>query len=156
MTNTAEPVAEMLSREHREIDAAIEGFSADPSSGKAVESLAAAIVALRRHIYVEEEGLFPVLSAGGVVPPILVMLREHAQIWATLDALENDLSTAGGQAPEICHRLLIQLQHHNMKEERILYPQADEALATRAAPSLTEFLQSGPLPDGWVCLRART
>ncbi len=155
MTHPAEPVAAILSREHRDIDAAIECFSADPSSGKAAQSLAAAIVALRRHIYVEEEGLFPMLSAGGVVPPILVMLREHAQIWETLDALENDLSTVGGQAPELCHRLLIQLQHHNVKEERILYPEADEALATHPAPSLTEFLKSGPLPDGWICIRAR-
>lgn len=156
MTHTMEPVAAILSREHRDIDAAIEGFSADPSSGTAVASLAAAIAALRRHIYVEEEGLFPMLSGGGVVPPILVMLREHAQIWETLDTLENELSTPGGAAPEICHRLLIQLQHHNAKEERIVYPEADEVLATQPAESLTEFLKSGSLPDGWVCIRART
>lgn len=158
MTHTKEPVAAILSREHRDIDAAIEGFSADPSSSKAAESLAAAMATLRRHIYVEEEGLFPMLSTGGLMPPILVMLREHAQIWETLDALEHELSTIGGagDAPEICHRLLIQLQHHNVKEERILYPEADEALAAQSTESLTEFLKSGSLPDGWVCIRVRS
>jgi regulator of cell morphogenesis and NO signaling len=158
MTYPKESVTEVLSREHSEIDAAIERFSADPASSEALESLIAAIATLRRHIYLEEEALFPMLSAGGLVPPILVMLREHAQIWESLDVLGRELSTIGGagDAPEICHRLLIQLQHHNVKEERIVYPEADEALAAQSTHSLTEFLKFGSLPDGWVCIRARS
>lgn len=158
MTCPRQSVTEILSREHREIDAAIECFSADPSSSDALESLIAAISTLRRHIYFEEEALFPKLSAGGLVPPILVMLREHAQIWESLDALGRELSTVGGAgaAPEICRRLLIQLQHHNVKEERIVYPEAAGALAAQSTESLTEFLKSGSLPDGWVCIRARS
>ena len=157
MTHPKQPVSAAFSREHRDIDAAIECFLADPSSTRAVESLVTAIATLRRHIYVEEEGLFPMLSAGGLVPPILVMLREHAQIWETVDALEDDLSTTAGasDARETSHRLLIQLQHHNVKEERILYPEADEALAQQSAESLTAFLTAGALPDGWVCIRRR-
>jgi site-specific DNA-cytosine methylase len=46
-------------------------------------------------------------------------------------------------------------QHHNPKEERILYPQADQALTPAAAARLQTFLASGELPDGWVCERAR-
>lgn len=126
-------------------------------SGGRPGQLAAATAALRRHIYLEEEFLFPALSAGGLAAPIFVMLREHAQIWQTLDTLERAI--AGGDtsdALQLCHQLLVQLQHHNMKEERILYPETDQALSADAAVRLTEFLVSGSLPDGWVCVKART
>jgi len=157
MTSASEPLAAALEREHREIDEGIERFAADTSSSQAAGLLAAAIAALRRHIYLEEEFLFPALSAGGLVAPIFVMLREHAQIWATLDALEGDLAGSDG-APDVahlCHVLLVQLQHHNMKEERIVYPEAARALSGEAAARLADFLEAGALPDGWVCIKAR-
>ncbi|MDR0345609.1 MAG: hypothetical protein LBI49_21355 [Nocardiopsaceae bacterium] len=45
--------------------------------------------------------------------------------------------------------------HHNLKEEKILHPRADAALPAAAAGRLRAFLDSGRLPEGWVCLRAR-
>ncbi|HEX6497666.1 MAG TPA: hypothetical protein VF054_01390 [Micromonosporaceae bacterium] len=48
-----------------------------------------------------------------------------------------------------------QLLHHNVKEERILYPQAERTLTAEAGADLRTFLESGELPDGWVCERAR-
>ena len=158
MTSTSEPLAAALEREHREIDEGIARFVADPSSAGAVASLAVAIAALRRHIYLEEEFVFPVLSAGGLVAPIFVMLREHAQIWQTLDALEPDVASSDG-TPDVSlagHQLLVQLQHHNMKEERILYPDAERVLPAEAASRLRAFLQAGTLPEGWVCIKARS
>ena len=149
---TTESLAAALQREHREIDAGIEEYL---RAGDAW-ALSRAVRALRRHIYLEEEFLFPPLAGTGLMAPILVMLREHGQIWATLDTL--DAALAGGGAPEAlreaCRRLTVLEQHHNPKEERILYPQADRALPAPDAARLHAFLASGELPDGWVCERA--
>jgi iron-sulfur cluster repair protein YtfE (RIC family) len=116
--------------------------------------LSRAIRALRRHIYLEEEFLFPPLREAGLVAPIFVMLREHAQIWETLDAVEDELRTGGG-ALALCHRLAVQLQHHNLKEEKVLYPQADAVLTASATEQLRTFLRSSELPEGWVCHKTR-
>jgi iron-sulfur cluster repair protein YtfE (RIC family) len=158
MTSTSESLGGALEREHREIDEGIEGFRANPSSSQAVAELAAAIRTLRRHIYLEEEFVFPVLSQGGPVAPIFVMLREHAQIWQTLDALEREVAVDNGGLPTVsrlCRQLLVQLLHHNMKEEPVLYPEVDKLLPAEAAARLTGFLETGSPPDGWVCRKAR-
>lgn len=152
---TRESLAAALEREHRGIDDGIERYSA---AHRDREPLQAAIVALRRHIYVEEELLFPALQAeggDGLAAPIFVMLREHAQIWQTLDTLERELDAGTSDGLQRCHQLLVQLQHHNMKEERILYPEADRTLSGTAAARLTEIMATGQLPDGWVCAKAR-
>ena len=153
-------LATALEREHREIDEGIEGFAADPASDRARGLLHRAFAALRRHIYLEEEFLFPALHGDGgsaLMAPIFVMLREHAQLWHSLDDLDGTIA-AGGATPvvlNLCHQLLVQLQHHNLKEERILYPEADHVLPPAATARLAGFLESGRLPDGWVCIKAR-
>ena len=144
-------VSTALEREHHEIDAGIEAFTAAPSNR---QPLIRAIGALRRHIYLEEEYLFRLLCAvePGLTAPVAVMLREHAQIWATLDALERDLEADAGPAAGLmlCKQLAVQLQNHNFKEEKVLYPRADEVLAP-AVGALRDYLESGRLPEGWVC-----
>ena len=152
---TRESLAAALEREHREIDDGIERFRATPGDRGA---LLTAIAALRRHIYLEEELVFPALPSeggAGLIAPIFVMLREHAQIWQTLDALEREVEDGPSDGRLLCHQLLVQLQHHNMKEERVLYPEADRALSGAAAARLAEFVEAGRLPDGWVCIKAR-
>lgn len=147
-----------MEQEHHEIDEGIERFAADPSSAEARQALTGAIAALRRHIYLEEELMFPALQGGGVaglVAPIFVMLREHAQLWHTMDELALVAGAGMEDAPKICNELLVQLQHHNMKEERILYPEADRTLPLAVAGQLAEFLASGEMPAGWVCVKAR-
>jgi len=154
-----ESLAEALEREHHEIDEGIETFAAGPvDRDRDPEPLTRAIQALRRHIYLEEEFLFPPLSATGLVAPIFVMLREHGQMWTTLDALEHDLDT-GADAGSIltqCRQLIVQLQHHNLKEEKILYSQADQVLTAPANTQLKGFLATGELPEGWVCHKAQS
>lgn len=160
MTAMGESLASALEREHRQIDEGVESFVADASSSRALEQLSRAIAALRRHIYLEEEVLFPALRGdveSGLMAPIFVMLREHARLWSTMDELEHEAAAASA-SPDVmhlCHQLLVQLQHHNLKEERILYPEADRSLPPTAAARLAELLESGRLPDGWVCIRAR-
>lgn len=147
-------LAAALEREHHEIDAGIASFTAAPD---APQPLLRAIRALRRHIYLEEEFLFPLLreAEAGLTAPIFVMLREHAQIWATLDSLERQLG-AGATGSGLCRQLTVQLLHHNLKEEKILYPRADDVLPAPAADRLRAFLISGELPEGWFASALRT
>ena len=153
MTDTS--LATALEREHREIDEGVEGFAADPSSAQALDLLRRAFAALRRHIYLEEEFLFPPLRAAGMLPPVLVMLREHGEIWrslASILAMDPDADAAG--ARERCGELLSQLASHNAKEEPIIYPQGDAVLTEEATGELREFISSGQMPEGWVCAQA--
>jgi iron-sulfur cluster repair protein YtfE (RIC family) len=150
-----ESLAAALEREHHEIDAGLESLTRDEGVPDVEQSLRA-IAALRRHIYLEEEFLFPPLSGGNLMAPLFVMLREHGQMWQTLDELEAKLRAASDPAilRECCRRLAVQLLHHNVKEERVIYPEADDALPPDVAARLQELLETGELPDGWVCAKA--
>jgi iron-sulfur cluster repair protein YtfE (RIC family) len=144
-------LATALEREHREIDAGIEAFLAAPADGPdESEPLQRAMAALRRHIFLEEAFLFPPLREAGLFAPIFVMLREHGEIWDTLDALAAARAPASG----LCRELLGRLERHNTKEEQIVYAQADAVLTAAAGAELMAFLAAGRLPDGWVCARA--
>ena len=147
-----ESLAAALEREHHEIDDGIAAFTASPGNP---QSLTRAIRALRRHIYLEEEFLFPLLRQAepGLAGPVSVILREHAQMWATLDTLERELHDGTGLI--LCRQLTVRLLPHNLKEERILYPRADDVLPPAAAGRLRAFLGPGELPEGWVCTKAR-
>ncbi len=148
-----ESVSEVLEREHREIDRGIEAFLDNPDGGPA--PLLQAARALRRHIYIEEEVVFPPLVETNLMAPIMVMVREHGNLWRTLAQLEADLADASGEAlRESCQSLLQQLNTHNQKEEPIIYPHVDEALNPAEAAKLQEFLATGDMPEGWVCVKA--
>jgi regulator of cell morphogenesis and NO signaling len=146
-------LAAVLEREHHAIDSGIELLASGSQRG-GVEPLRRAIAVLRRHIYVEEERIFPTLREQGMFGPLLVMLREHGQLWDTIDRIERDLDTGAPDLAHTCHQLLVQLQHHNVKEERIMYPQADQALEPPEAAELITFLRGGELPTGWTCAQA--
>ena len=156
MTDT---LAAALEREHREIDRGIEAFLVGRTGGQSrTEPLMRAIEALRRHIFLEEEFVFPPLRDAGLVAPVFVMLREHGEIWDTLDAIDAQLAAdaVGGTLDGACRTLLGQLERHNSKEEPIIYPQVDAVLAAEAGAGLRAFLAAGQIPQGWVCAqRAR-
>ncbi len=158
-TATSGALAVALEREHREIDAGIEAFLAAQAKGlPRTEPLTQAIDALHRHIFLEEEFLFPPLRDAGLIAPIFVMLREHGEIWDTLDALDAQLAINPGAAAmsEISRTLLEQLARHNAKEEPIIYPQADTVLTATASARLSSFMATGQRPEGWACARAGT
>lgn len=156
----SETLSAALQREHRDID---DGLATLTTEAACVERDPAAVLraihALRRHIYLEEEFLFPPLADAGLLAPVFVMLREHTRIWATLDALQRELDSHAGTgraAQALGHQLAVQLQHHNLKEEKILYPQADQVLTAAATQHLQAFVQIGKLPQDWVPIKART
>jgi len=145
-----------LEREHREIDAGVDAFRAGLARGEATaEPLLQAMSALRRHIYLEEEFVFPPLRAAGMVPPIFVMLREHGELWRTMESIDRELASDAPAAAAPCKVLLAQLAKHNAKEEPVLYPHADATLDDAARARLATFLQEGRMPAGWICARAR-
>lgn len=133
--------------------------------GGAVDAatLEAAAAALRRHIYLEETFLFPELKAAGLMPALMVMHREHGQIWRILErvsgqvaALDSDPS-ADARATVLtgCRELLAVLERHNAKEEPIVYPRADTELTAEQTQRLADFLASGSTSPGWVCREAK-
>ena len=148
-----ESLAAALEQEHHEIDEGIAAFMAAPGDRL---PLIRALRALRRHIYLEEEILFPLLHQAdpAVAAPVFVMLREHGRIWDLLGTLELLGNDAAGLA--VTRQLTSHLLHHNLKEERILYPFADEALPAAEAERLRAFIDTGDLPDGWACFKARS
>lgn len=147
-------LAQALEREHRQIDGGIERFIdlLEKSGAHVPVLLDAALGGLRRHIYVEEEFLFPALREAGMVMPILVMQREHGQLWDSIDLVERlqAENVESREVVEACRTLLAQLETHNAKEEPVIYGQADRVLSARASAALRRFLDSGPLPDTWV------
>lgn len=139
-----------LEREHREIDGGIAQFVKQPTNP---EPLRRSIEALRRHIYLEEDFLFPPLRETGLVMPILVMIREHGDIWKAMDGAEKLLSeNADADALiEVCNALLQLQEQHNAKEEPIIYSQADVKLSFEAATRLQAYIDSSTFPEGWIC-----
>ena len=162
-------LGQALENEHREIDGGIEAYVASlgdagdaagaaGAAGVQTSLLLAALTGLRRHIYLEEEFLFPPLKAAGLMGPIFVMLREHGELWKQMDAVESLLqaSADAGSTREACSVLLSLLGRHNAKEEPIIYAQADGLLDATASGELLEFLEQGTTPEGWVASAART
>lgn len=149
-------LTDALEREHHEIDAGLEAFVAGVEAGQDVTAeLDRAASALRRHIFLEEEFLFPPLRSSGLLAPVLVMLREHGEIWRTLDALEREVvEQHGSGATQRCRELLSLLEAHNAKEEPIIYPEGDARLSDEVKEELHAFIQRGTMPDGWVCAMA--
>lgn len=147
----------VLTHEHREVDEALERFLADLERDRLrPEGVLRAIGSLRRHIYSEEEFLFPPLARGGLTMPIAVMVREHGALWRLMDTLTDVLTgpdTPGARehAGALCRDLLEQLDSHNLKEERIIYTSAETVLTAEEQSELATSLEAETAPDGWVC-----
>lgn len=91
--------------------------------------------AMEGHFRFEEETLFPSLEAR--VPmaagPTGVMRLEHRQLRALMtDLLAAVQARDGDECLGILETLHLATQQHNAKEEGILYPLADQTLATQA------------------------
>lgn len=85
-----------------------------------------------RHFEREEAVLFPAFEAatGMTGGPTMVMRSEHEQMRVALDAMARAIGQQDATA-YLGHSetLLMLLRQHNLKEEQILYPMAERALA---------------------------
>jgi hemerythrin-like domain-containing protein len=87
---------------------------------------------LEAHFETEEEVLFPAFEAatGMSGGPTQMMRYEHSQmrdLIAQLDHARQQKSV--GAYAGVAETLLILMQQHNMKEENILYPMCERAIA---------------------------
>lgn len=146
-----------LEADHRTIDDHFAAFAGAASQGTLERGrLTEAMRTLRRHIWVEEEVFFPPLRAAGVVGPVMVMLREHGEIWRFLDGLE---ALAESEEPDLPTALATWgsleqvLLQHNVKEEQILYATADRILDEDTTAEVMEGF-TADLPAGWTCAMA--
>ena len=150
-------LAALLTREHEEIDEGIERYLASVRAmAPDVAPLQDAMVALRRHIYLEETFVFPGLASGPLGIPIQVMMREHGAIWRSMDVLAERLAAHASpdSLTDDCRELLSLLESHNAKEEPVIYPRAEPALDGATLAELGEFVAAGRMPEGWVCRTA--
>ena len=144
---------QVLEHDHHRIDERFDVFAASLSGGTPdAAAFTGGATALRHHIHVEETLHFPVLREAGLLAPVLVMLREHGEIWDLLDTIDEalvraDLTTVRATWPRLAHLL----EQHNAKEERILYPAGDQTLSEETAHAVTTALASGSTPPGWTC-----
>lgn len=149
-------LAQVFTVEHHEIDAGIERYLADTDADpvRRAEPLLSAMKALRRHIYLEEEIVFPYLQQGTLMMPLMVMRKEHGQLWQRIDALVDTLHNSSGeptQVEEICTEILQLLGRHNQKEEPIIYPHMDADLTADEQDKVRDLLAGGTMPEGWIC-----
>ena len=105
--------------------------------------------AMERHFQMEEEVLFPRLEERTGMPPgagpTAVMRAEHAQMRGLL--AQMDAVAQRGDWEELLDHgdtLLMLTQQHNVKEEGILYPMADQALGAVWEGLRTELARFGP------------
>lgn len=150
-------LADALTHEHHEIDRGVEAYVASLADGADPAPLRGAMAALRRHIYLEETFLFPPLKHGGLMMALMVMERQHGELWRLMDGLDTALAAASPDAAALrdeCAKFLALLNGHNTKEEPIVYPKADSDLDEPTRTQLADFLASGSFPDGWTCAKA--
>ncbi len=94
------------------------------------------------HFSREENILFPAFEdrTGMTHGPTAIMRSEHVDMRETLHGLEQALATQDADAYlGLAETMLMLLRQHNMKEEQILYPMADQALADSASTMVREM-----------------
>ncbi len=88
---------------------------------------------MHRHFAMEEEVLFPAFEARsgmGGGGPTAMMRMEHQQMRGLLDQIGTSMDSGDAQeAMDIGDTLLMLIQQHNVKEEGMLYPMAENMLA---------------------------
>ncbi|HHC71322.1 MAG TPA: hemerythrin domain-containing protein [Thiotrichales bacterium] len=145
-------IKDFLTREHRACDEHLGAAEAAAERGD-TEAARSHFLLLKRdiehHFRSEEEALFPLLEAkaGAYSGPTNVMRSEHSQIRALLDDMEEALGTANANLfLDLSDTLMVMVQQHNMKEEQVLYPLADQVLQTNEMEEvLSTFRETAPM-----------
>jgi len=124
-------VAAVLEAEHQWIDERFAKFQQGLEEGRAdAGPFEEASAKLHRHIYLEEERLFPhvdLLSNGAEANQVL-------EVFGTLRGL---------------------LEEHNAKEEQIFYPASDRLLTAEELAEVLGQVEDAEAPAGWLCRALR-
>jgi len=147
-------ITEYFGAEHRKVARLLDTVKSSPDRSKARNAFAELQQLLTRHIYCEEELLFPALEARGISGPTEVMRFEHGQIWSLLIHIRKEFEEDNPPPTGILNELSGLLEAHDMKEENILYPAADDAI--QSAEALVERARKVIPPESWVCAALRS
>jgi len=93
-------------------------------------------MAILDHFAMEEEQLFPAFEQhlGHAMGPTQVMRMEHIQMKQLFTQMEQALKGRDdAQFLGLSETLMMIMQQHNMKEERMLYPMMDQTLGQAGA-----------------------
>ncbi|MCX7897739.1 MAG: hemerythrin domain-containing protein [Rhodocyclaceae bacterium] len=129
----------LMQRHHKHCDEAFAAAEAAASKcdwTQAQEQCAFFVRALEDHFRAEEELLFPAFenATGMIAGPTQVMRMEHRQMRELVAAMRAALERKDeADFLGAAQTLLIMMQQHNLKEENILYPMLDRALAAQEA-----------------------
>lgn len=141
-------VLDLLQREHRRLDALLVQAMRLLNEGEmdgAAEVLRQFIHGLRRHLYLEDEVLAPVLDSGGATTDATaIMRREHAEIAAQLELIGDSLRAGDAGAAETssyCAILSGTLAKHEHREEQNLFPRWQVALTRRGGAEASALLE---------------
>ncbi|HJX11123.1 MAG TPA: hemerythrin domain-containing protein [Candidatus Binatia bacterium] len=140
---------ELLTHDHRHCDqllAAAEAAAGDGNFTPALVEFGRLRDALDRHMSAEENILFPAFEekSGNTSGPTQVMREEHKM----MRDLFNEMNTALEQRRAqdylgFSETLLILLQQHNVKEENVLYPMAEQVLGSAQEAVFTALQAAG-------------
>ncbi len=143
-----------LIEDHRELDVKLEKLLDIISKGEIDPVLFAQISkSLKRHIYIEEEEIFPSISerSNELRQRIAGLEMEHASIWMLLDRVENEISVRNVEkSPKYIEEISSILVSHNEQEEDKVYPIISQN-EKNSQKKITEY----EVPEGWVCHRLR-
>lgn len=143
-----------LAQEYPAIQQRIDGFLVQLGGWPfASAELAHSVTALRRHIYVEEEFLFPPLREAGMVGPVYAMSADHQDLWRSLVRVEEHLNDASSYEvqQESCRILAAQLDRHTSREDPVVFEHVDDVLSPQAMADLRAFVENATPPPGWTC-----
>lgn len=150
-TEIGSGLTEFFEQDHRDCDARW----ADVEELLDTEDIEAArpawqkfLAGMQRHIAMEEEVLFPALEeASGMhdTGPTAVMRLEHQQIRTLLGEIDETIGSGDyEQALEVGDTLLMLIQTHSAKEEKVLYPMAESLLSGRWKELAERLAQYAP------------
>lgn len=141
----------LLTAQHRSMELGLRGL-VDGSGSR--QELTDGVHLLRRHIYVEEAFLFPVLERDqGRWMALAQMRYEHGDMWPHIQSA-IDLLTAQAALDDLlpASTALLQLLHaHDRKEEEAIYSVADRYPTDAAAPAFAELFTTIAMPADWTC-----
>lgn len=144
-TSIMTTLSNFLVNEHNHCDdlfAAAENHVSETNWSEADAAFQCFIDETQRHFAHEEDVVFPAFEAqtgmrGG---PTQIMRGEHQQMNQIFTAMREALAKRDGNGYlGLSETLLMLMRQHNLKEENILYPMADQALAGQEDALLARF-----------------
>jgi hemerythrin-like domain-containing protein len=131
-------ITDIMSKNHTDCDeifAQVEREVDNLEWDKATTDFISFVDAMEKHFGAEENILFPTFEerTGQTMGPTQVMRMEHKQIRQLFEEMQICINNRDrDEYLGLSETLLMLMRQHNMKEEQMLYPMADQVLSADA------------------------